>query len=99
MSSVRTKYNIARHELIGLDVAVMRSRNKSQVGLKGKIVDETAKTIIIGLNGSAEKSKRRVIPKAGTIFRVALDKGKVDIDGDIILGRPEDRIKKKLKRW
>ncbi len=94
---MRTKENIVRHELIGLNAMVSESRNKAQIGLKGRIIDETEKMVTLATKGDA--SVRKTIPKKGTIFRVALNHEKIDIDGDVLLGRPEDRIKKKIKRW
>lgn len=88
---MRNPGNILRHELIGLDCEIVKARNKSQIGLRGKIIDETMKTIVI--------QNRKVVEKKGTIFRVMLGERKVDIDGNFIMMRPEDRIKKKIKKW
>lgn len=90
MSDIRTPKNIIRHELIGLQCEVIGTSNKSQLGIKGKVVDETMKTVVI--------SGRRV-PKQGTTFRVELDGKKVRIDGNCLVSRPEDRIKKKISKW
>lgn len=91
---MRTPRNILRHELIGLDCTVVSSSNKSQVGISGKIVDETMKTLVIE---SAGKEKR--VQKEGCVFRVSLGPQAVDIEGKYIASRPEDRIKKKFSRW
>ena len=91
---MRTAKNILRHELIGLQCEVMSSSTKSQAGIKGKIIDETMKTIMI----KTEKSAKR-IQKRGTIFRIRLEKQVVDVDGNYIVARPEDRIKKKFMKW
>jgi ribonuclease P protein subunit POP4 len=90
VNAMRTPKNILQHELIGLRCRVMAAKNKSQVGVSGKIRDETLKTLVID-------DKR--IPKAETIFRVWLDESVVDIDGKAISARPEERIKKIIKRW
>lgn len=87
---MRTMRNILRHELIGLHCEVISSKNKSHVGIKGKIIDETMKTIVI--NG-----KR--VPKQNTTFRIKLNEKKINIDGNHLLSRPEDRIKKKIRKW
>ena len=90
-----TKENLPRHEFIGLMVEVIESKNKSQVGLKGRVIDETQKTIKIEYKG-----KEKVIPKSGSVFRFTLPNGeKMSIRGDAILCRPEDRIKKRFKKW
>lgn len=91
---MRTEKNILLHELIGLECDIIEARNKSQVGLHGRIVDETMKTIVL-----SGPQSRKIIPKKGSKFRLKLNKKKIDIVGDFIIARPEDRIKKKLKKW
>lgn len=91
---MRTAKNIIRHELIGLKCEIINSENISQKGISGKIVDETMKTIVIE-TGKSEKK----IPKKGTMFRLEIGKQSVDINGDYLVARPEDRIKKKFTRW
>jgi ribonuclease P protein subunit POP4 len=86
--------DIKRHEFIGLECEVVESTNKSQRGLKGKIVNETQKTIVL-----ETKKGKKVIQKKGAVFRVKWKKYCIDIEGDFIFGRPEDRIKKKFKKW
>ena len=90
-----TPQNLVRHELIGLKVKIKQSKNKSQIGLRGRVIDETYKILKIETN-KGEKS----IPKDITIFIFTLPNGtKVQVDGKVLVGRPEDRIKKKLPRW
>ncbi len=90
---MRTYKNILRHELVGLKCKVVNSQNKSQIGTRGAIVEETMKTIVIKNDGM----KR--IQKKGTTFRIMLKNETVDIDGSCIVSRPEDRIKKKIVKW
>lgn len=87
---MRSAKNILRHELIGLQCKVVNSLNKSQIGISGVIENETLKTIVI--NG------KRIFKK-GSIFRINVANKTVDVDGDHLLTRPEDRIKKKIKKW
>jgi len=90
-----TPKNLVRHELIGLDVKIKESKNRSQVGLKGKVIGETYSTLRI-----ETKKGEKTIPKDITIFIFTLPNGtKVQVDGKVLIGRPEDRIKKKLARW
>jgi ribonuclease P protein subunit POP4 len=103
--------NIVRHELIGLDVTVERSTSKSLEGLKGMVVDESYGTLSVevaeeerkGRGKKAVKEEKRtvkVIPKGNSIFIFAIPNGvKVQVDGQLLVGRPEDRIKKKFGRW
>ena len=87
---MRNAENILRHELIGLECEVLSASNPSQKGIRGKIVDETMKTVIIG---------GKVVEKKGTTFRLKLGKEDVLVDGNFLIARPEDRIKKKIKKW
>jgi len=90
-----TPENLVRHELIGLDVEVKHSTNKSQIGLTGKVVGETYSTLTM-----ETKKGEKVIPKDIAIFIFELPNGtKVQVDGKVLVGRPEDRIKKKFPRW
>lgn len=90
-----TPQNLVRHELIGLNVEIKDSSNKSQRGLKGRVVGETYST----LNIETDKGEK-VIPKEMAIFIFTLPNGtRVQVNGKLLIGRPEDRIKKKLPRW
>lgn len=91
---MRTPKNIIQHELIGLNCEIVKASNKYQIGIKGKIIDETMKTILL-----QTKVGRKRIPKKGTTFRLSLDNCKVDLIGDYIVVRPEDRIKKRIRKW
>jgi len=90
-----TPQNLVRHELIGLEIEIKESKNPSQVGLKGRVIGETYSMLEIE-TAKGEKN----IPKDITIFIFKLPNGtKVQVDGKVLIGRPEDRIKKKLPRW
>jgi ribonuclease P protein subunit POP4 len=90
---MRRADNILKHELIGLPCEIVSSSNRNHVGLKGKIIDETMKTLVI------KDDKERRLPKQNTVFRVELGSRKIEIDGNYLIARPEDRIKKKFKKW
>ncbi len=86
-----TPQNVLRHELIGLTAEVVKSRNKSNAGLKGKIADESYKTLVVG--------RKRVFKDAVTITLTLPSKQKVEVDGGLLVARPWDRIKKKFPKW
>lgn len=86
---MRSPTNIVRHEFIGLDVVVVDANNKDLIGIKGEIVDETKNTFVIA-TAQGEKS----ILKKGASFQVHVQNQDLIIKGDILVGRPEDRIKK-----
>jgi ribonuclease P protein subunit POP4 len=86
--------SIVQHELIGLETKVVRSSNPHVVGIAGRVVDETRNTITI-----LHKGKRKVVIKDTSFFDFVIPDGiVVEIDGEVIVGRPEDRIKKSLRR-
>ncbi len=82
------------HELIGLYVEVTHNNNPHNINLRGRVIDETRNTLLVSVNG---KIKR--IIKRGAILRFIISEDKiVEVDGRILISRPEDRIKKRIKR-
>ena len=71
-----TKTNILKHELIGLDVEVVDANNKSQIGLKGKVVDETRNTLII----KSQKGEKKILKKEmKSIIPLFIEKSSVKV--------------------
>ena len=73
------------HELIGKKVEIIKSKNKSNIGLKGKITDETKNTIT--LDNEKKLIKNNITMKID---------GKI-LEGSDLVFRPEDRIKRVKK--
>ncbi len=96
-----TANNIVRHELCGLSVEVVKSTDKSLEKLRGKVIDESYNILKIeGKKRGEKRPKEKSIPKRNSIFIFTLPNGvKVEVDGRLLVGRPEDRIKKKFERW
>lgn len=89
-----TPKNLHRHELIGLSARVVKSSHPGFLGVQGKVVNETQKTLIISCG-----NKRKIIPKHASVFLFKLPDGvEVEISGEDIIGRPEDRIEKRVRR-
>ena len=85
---------IVQQELIGLDAKVVRSSHPGYVGIAGRVLDETRNTIII-----LHENKKKIIIKSTAVFHFTMPDGTiVEIDGKTIIGRPEDRIKKRIRR-
>jgi ribonuclease P protein subunit POP4 len=85
--------NILRHELIGLDVLVVRASNPGHVGVSGRIIDETRNTLVI----RTERGEKR-IPKRFSVFRFRLPDGTtVDVDGSSLEMQPERRITMRIR--
>ncbi len=87
--------NIVQHELVGLDVEVLECTDLSKKGARGTVIDETQSTLIL----SDTKGESKRIPKAECTFRFLLKGDTIDVVGSLLLGRPADRIKKRLKKW
>ncbi len=91
----RTPENLPRHELIGLEVKISDSTDSNKEGLKGKVVDETKNTFEV-----LSEKEPRTIPKKGNEFVFTLKGEHIRVEGDLLHGRPEERIGKKLPgKW
>ena len=83
-----------QNEFIGLNAKVVKSTNPNYVGISGKVIDETRNTLVI-----KHKNEEKVVVKNVAVFHFTMPDGTiVEVDGNIILGRPEDRLKKRLRR-
>ncbi|HVP25400.1 MAG TPA: ribonuclease P protein component 1 [Methanomicrobiales archaeon] len=83
-----TAGNILRHELIGLPVEVVQASNPAELGIAGRIVDETKNMIAI----ETPRGTKRV-GKAHATFRIRIPDGTVlDVSGSALVSQPEKRI-------
>ena len=78
-----------KYEFIGGTLEVVESKNKALVGLKGKIVDETKNMFML------DTGKKLV--KDQSVFHISLEEETFEVDGKLLVGRPEDRLKKRIK--
>lgn len=86
--------DIVRCEFIGAEAKVAESLNCSCAGLRGRVIDETRNTFTILHNG-----ERKTVVKDTSIFHFRFSDGTVvEIDGKLLVGKPEDRLKKHVKR-
>lgn len=76
------------HELIGVEIEVLAATNRSLVGLRGRVCDET-KTLLKLVVGKAVKS---LLKKNITFI---IKKTGLRLTGQEIGGQPEERIKGK----
>ncbi len=84
--------NVTRHELIGLKCEANQKTGK--IKIDGRVIDETRNTFVI----VTEKGKKTLIKdKYNFVFRLP-DK-RVKVNGAALIGRPKDRIKKKIEKW
>ena len=80
-----TPETLTRHELNGLRVAVADAPNPDLVGIAGRIVGETMRTLRVaagsndasgdGHDTSAEESRVKQVPKRGSTFEFELPRG------------------------
>lgn len=89
-----TATTLVQGELIGLNAKVVKSTNPSNIGISGKVIDETRNTLTI-----RKGNTNKIIPKETAVFQFTLPNGTVvEAEGNVLMGRPEDRVKKKPKR-
>ena len=71
---------------------MVRSPDPTIGGAEGMVVDETRNSLVVKRRANG---KRIRIGKAGCTFRFELpDGGSADVDGNRIMFRPEDRVKR-----
>lgn len=88
-----TPGDILMHELIGLEVKVVDDSNPNNIFISGRIVDETRNTIVIRHRGEV-----KTVAKQHARFQFRLPGEEVEVEGASLVGRPEDRVKRKQKR-
>ena len=74
--------NAKKEELIGSQMEIVDANNKTLVGIKGKIVNETKNMLTLDNGKKLIKSQIKIKIKG------------VILDGKKLVSRPEDRIKK-----
>jgi ribonuclease P protein subunit POP4 len=85
---------IIRQEFIGTKAKVSKSTHPDYVGISGKVISETRNTFTI-LN----ENERKIIAKNSAVFHFCFADGTtVEVDGKLLTGRPEDRLKKNIRR-
>lgn len=86
--------DIIRYEFIGSGAEITRSSHGGYVGLGGIVVGETKNTFTLISEGQTKS-----VIKDQAVFNFKFGDGTVaEIDGRLLVGRPEDRIKKSIKR-
>jgi ribonuclease P protein subunit POP4 len=94
---MRITSHLFQGSLIGLHAKIVRSSDSTHVGVEGKVIDESRNTLLLAQGG-----EEKVIVKDVAVFHFTLPDGTiVEVDGGVIVGRPEDRIKRRRdrRRW
>lgn len=85
---------IINGEFIGTNCRISASRHSGYVGIKGKVIDESKNIFTI-----MTADRARNVVKEAVVFQFAYSDGTVvEVDGKLLVGRPEDRLKKSVKR-
>lgn len=86
--------DIIRFEFIGTQAVVAQSLNRDYVGVGGLVVGETKNTLQLQNGGKT----RSIIKDAASFDFTFSDGSVVEVDGKLLVGRSEDRLKKTVKR-
>ena len=79
--------NVLVHEIIGLDVKIVKSTDPTLSGMSGSIVFETRNTILIRTNSAVKRIAKKVAKK----IEIKTYLGVCFISGSSLIGKPEDR--------
>ena len=79
---------VLKQELIGMPVKIIKAQNQSLKGMNGKIIDETKHTFVVMVN-----NEEKTIMKKGCVFQFKFGEETLNVDGDLLEKRPEERIK------
>ncbi len=86
--------SIVQQEFIGLEARVAESPNPHYVGIEGRVINETRNTFTI-----MQDHKRKTVVKDQAVFHFTLaDATVVEIDGKMLVRRPENRLKRRIRR-
>mgnify|MGYP001576936821 CR=1 FL=1 len=82
---------LLKTELIGRTVEIVSAKNKTLLGIKAKIIDETKNALII-----LHAGKRKMILKNHVKMVIEFGNKKVLVDGKQLAKRPEERTGMKI---
>lgn len=86
--------NVTKHELVGLQAHIIASKDPNHVCHSGIIVGESKEMLYL----KTLKGEKR-IPKSICTFDFMLPEGMtVRVDGSLLYGRPEERMKRRSRR-
>ncbi len=86
--------DIIRSEFIGTRAKVNNNNYAREVCARGRIIDETRNTFTVLNEGG-----KRIVIKSSSIFGFeSCDHSMLEIDGKLLVGRPEDRLKRCIRR-
>jgi len=91
---MKVTQDIIREEFIGTTGTVTDSPHTDYLGISGEVLGETKNTFSL-----KQKGKTKLVVKDQAVFQFQFFDGTVvEIDGKLLVGRSEDRLKKTMKR-
>ncbi|MBD3354658.1 ribonuclease P protein subunit [Candidatus Woesearchaeota archaeon] len=81
--------DLIKSEIIGLEVEVIDSKNKDNIGIKGKIIDDTKNTIVI----QDKKGSGKILLKNNITIKIKTKKQAAVVKGKLLFGKSKNRIK------
>lgn len=91
---MRITPDVIREEFIGTTAHVASSPHTGYIGVNGEVIGETRNTFTLNQAGETKR-----IVKDQAVFQFQFSDGTiVEIDGKLLVGKPEDRLKKQVKR-
>ena len=84
--------HLLQQEYIGKQIMIADAKNKTLVNMQGIIIDETKHTFLL----ETTKGQCRVF-KHSNVFEFIQNNKRIQLNGTLLVGRPEDRIKRKRK--
>ncbi len=86
--------DIIREEFVGTIAQIASSPHAGYLGVGGEVISETRNTFTLSQEGKA-----KCVVKDQAVFQFTFSDGTVvEIDGTLLVGKPEDRLKKQVKR-
>ena len=85
-----TAENITMHEIIGMNVEIVKSTNPQVIGINGRITDETKSMITI-----KTRKGTKMIAKSTSDWKFSIDNNSVIVKGTGIARRSFDRLRGK----
>jgi ribonuclease P protein subunit POP4 len=91
---MRITPDVVRLEFMGRHAEIAGRNRSNNVSMSGTVIDETRNTFSVLTQG-----KRKSVIKESGVFRFELSDGvMVEIDGRLLVGRPENRLKRCIRR-
>ena len=97
-NSVKRKSKIWRilsSSLVGLEIEIVHSSSEDLIGVNGVIEEETSNLLKV-----LTKKKSLWVPKLNQVFKIKVsDDTIIQVEGHMVKGTPETRVRKKIPNW